>query len=203
MFLGEFSPSIFFKAAAYGIIPTLFIIYWISQELGHEPPFPQCWISDCAGHYPEFVFFRIATISGSVMVILGWLTNHFYLKSICQEAAFRLDSYYPQIPLILGMMGGMLLMGSTANLDTGKRHPKWHTFCASHFFIFTLIALIYNTVVYFLVQRKVKTVSVSNLYFKIALVAAIFVQLYISSAYGNGVFPEEVEEGLKSIHVIV
>ena len=90
MFIGEFSPSIFFRVCAYVIMPTLPLIYYISQWYGHEPPFPKCWISDCAGHYPEFVFFRIATISGSVLVILGWLTNHFYLKSISREAAFRI-----------------------------------------------------------------------------------------------------------------
>jgi hypothetical protein len=82
--------------------------------------------------------------------------------------------------MVMGIMGGMLLMGSTANLDTGKRHPTWHTFCASRFFIFTVLALIYNTVLYCIVHIKIKTVNVTNLYFKLALMAAMIVQLLIS-----------------------
>jgi uncharacterized membrane protein YedE/YeeE len=95
MFSGEFAPSLFFKLSTYIIIPTLFIIYYISQAEGHEPPFPHCWISGCAGHYPEFVFFRIATISGSVLVGLGWVTNYFYLKTVAREKVFRIEKYYP------------------------------------------------------------------------------------------------------------
>lgn len=202
MFIGEFSPSIFFKLATYLIIPTLPIIYYISQYYGHEPPFPKCWISGCAGHYPEFVFFRIATISGSLFVILGWLTNHFYLKSISREKTFRIETYHPEVAMILGMMGGMLLMGSTANIDTGKRNQKWHTFCASRFFIFTLLAQIYNTVIYCIVYSKIKTVSLSNIYFKLVIFAAILLQLFISYEYGASEF--EVEGGeVNSIAVIL
>jgi hypothetical protein len=101
----------------------------------------------------------------------------------------------------MGIMGGMLLMGSTANLDTGKRHPKWHTFCASKFFIFTLLALIYNTVLYCIVYSKIKTVSLTNIYLKLALVAAILIQLFISLEYGS--FLVEVEDGYESVHVIL
>jgi hypothetical protein len=132
-------------------------------------------------------------------VILGWLTNHFYLKSISREAAFRIEKYYPEIPLIMGLMGGMLLMGSTANLDTGKRNGKWHTFCASKFFLFTLVALLYNTVLYCIVHSKIRKVSLPNLYFKLALVAALLIQLYISLEYGL----TEVAEGYESVHVII
>lgn len=201
MFIGEFSPSLFFKICSYTIAGTLPLIYLISQWYGHEKPFPDCWISGCAGHYPEFIFFRIATISGSVLVILGWLTNHFYLKSISREAAFRIETYHPEIPLLMGMIGGMLLMGSTANIDTGKRNGKWHTFCASRFFIFTLLALIYNTVLYYIVHSKIGKVSTSNLYFKIALAAAMVLQLYVSLEYGE--FDAETWEGLGSVNVIL
>ena len=95
MIIGRFNASIFFNVAAVIIIPTLFIIYWISQYYGHEKPFPHCWISKVAQHYPEFVFFRIATISGAVLVILGWFTNHFYLRTICDEKVFNIKKYHP------------------------------------------------------------------------------------------------------------
>lgn len=184
MLIGEFAPSVFFKTCSYVIIATLFIIYYLSQLLGHEKPFPNCWISDCAGHYPEFVFFRVATISGSVLVMLGWMTNHFYLKSISREASFRVEAYRPEIAMVAGLIGAMLLMGSTANLDTGKRHPKWHTFCASRFFMFTVGAQIYNTVVYWLVRSKIGKVSKPNNYFKAVLLALLVLQLLVSIRYG-------------------
>ena len=95
MFKGSFPASLFFKLCTYIIIPTLVIIYWISQAYGHEEPFPNCWISKVAQHYPEFVFFRIATISGAVLAALGWFTNYFYLKTICKEHAFNLNKYHP------------------------------------------------------------------------------------------------------------
>jgi hypothetical protein len=101
----------------------------------------------------------------------------------------------------MGIIGGMLLMGSTANLDTGKRHPKWHTFCASRFFIFTLLALIYNAVLYCIVYAKIKTVSVLNLYFKVVLVALTVLQIVISSMYGE--FDAETGERLGSVNIFL
>ena len=118
--VGSFPCSIFFKVSTYTIIPTLFIIYWISQIYHHEKPFPNCWISKVAQHYPEFIFFRFATISGSVLVALGWFTNYFYLESICHEKAFNINKYYPQVTVVFGLIGCIFLMGNTATIDTGK-----------------------------------------------------------------------------------
>lgn len=182
---GSFRSSLFFKLSTYVIIPTLFIIYWVSQYYGHEPPFPNCWISKCAQHYPEFVFFRIATISGSVMVILGWLTNYFYLLTLGREHAFNVRQYYPQVGLVAGIMGGLLLMGNTATIDTGKMNDKWHTFCASNFFIFTLAAQVYNAIVYSLVYQKTKAVSYDNLIFKYVIIALLALQGLLSLYQGN------------------
>lgn len=97
-------------------------------------------------------------------------------------------------------MGGMLLMGSTANIDTGKRNGKWHTFCASKFFLLTLLALIYNTVLYWIVHSKIGKVNVPNLYFKLALVGAMLLQLYISLHFG---LEMESEEDFNSVNVII
>ncbi len=95
MFKGSFPASIFFKGSSYLIAGTIFIIYWIAQTYQHEHPFPNCWISKLAQHYPEYIYFRVGTISGSVLLILGWFTNYFYLKTICKENAFNLNKYHP------------------------------------------------------------------------------------------------------------
>jgi len=86
--------------------------------------------------------------------------------------------------MILGVMGAMLLMGSTANLDTGKSDGHWHTSCASSFFIFTLVALVYNTFIGWIVYKNIKTLSIVNLYFKTAIFASILFQLLLSQIYG-------------------
>jgi hypothetical protein len=82
--------------------------------------------------------------------------------------------------MVLGLIGAMMLMGSTANIDTGKRNGKWHTFCASKFFIFTLVAQLYNTVIYCIVHKKIGVVSIANLYFKLVILVLLLVQLAIS-----------------------
>jgi hypothetical protein len=168
---------------------TLPLIYWISQLYKHEKPFPHCWISDCAGHYPEFVFFRISTISGSALIALGWMTNHFYLRSIAKENAFNIAKYHPEISMILGLIGSMLLMGSTANIDTGKSNGKWHTFCASNFFVFTILAQIYNTVIFWIVSQKIQAVNKNNLYLKLFVLALLAIQLII--ALQDGMYAKE------------
>ena len=106
-----------------------------------------------AQHYPEFVFFRIATIGGPVLLILGWMTNNFYLRTIGKEHVFRVKKYHPEVASILGIMGALLLMGNTATIDTGKINTKWHTTCATTFFIFTLVAQVYNTIIYWLIYN--------------------------------------------------
>ena len=82
MILGVFSPSIYFQVSAIGTGIIIIFIYMINQHLHHDPPFPNCWISDIAGHYPEYIFFRTATISGSTLLALGWLANHFYIRNL-------------------------------------------------------------------------------------------------------------------------
>lgn len=171
----------FFKTSVIIIIPTIFIMYWISQYLGHELPFPNCWISKVAQHYPEYVLFRIATIGGPVLIILGWLTNEFYLRTIAREKVFYIKKYHPEVATIIGSMGALLLMGSTANIDTGKMNDDWHVNCASAFFICTLVAQAYNTVIFWLIYNQIKTISYRNLLYKSFVFLLLIVQLIYSS----------------------
>jgi hypothetical protein len=119
MFKGAFPASIFYMIGGSCAILSIVVIYWQSQYYHQEPPFPHQWISKVAQHYPEFVVFRTTTISGAVLIILGWMTNHFFLQTFCREHGINLKKYYAQIPLILGIIGGLLLMGNTATIDTG------------------------------------------------------------------------------------
>ena len=105
---------------------SLFTIYWQSQYYHHDPPFPHRTISRVAQHYPEFLSFRLGTITGSLMIVLGWLTNTFVLRTIALEEGINLNKYHFHIPLIAGSMGGMFLMMSTALIDTGIMNEKAH-----------------------------------------------------------------------------
>ena len=91
--------------------------------------------------------------------------------------------------MILGLIGSMLLMGSTANIDTGKGNGKWHTFCASNFFIFTILAQIYNTVIFWIVSEKIQTVSKNNLYLKFFVLGLLIIQLLVSLK--SGIYAKE------------
>lgn len=119
------------------------------------------------------------------------MTNYFFLQTFCREHGINLKKYYPQIPLVLGIMGGLLLMGNTATIDTGKMNEKLHEFCASKFFIVTLIAQIYNTYICTDLQRKTHAISRTNLYLKYFVLFMLILQIIDSSIKGEGPLFEE------------
>jgi hypothetical protein len=184
MFDGAFSPSIFLRTVSYLVLATLALIYYLALYLGQEEPIPKTYISACAGHYPEFIFFRIATISGSALLFLGWLVNHFYFKSVAKEKVVRIDNYRPEVSLILGMMGAMSLMGSTANIDTGIRNGSWHQRCAASFFLLTSLAIFYNTFLCWIIYEKTRDISRTSMAIKVLLTVLMLIQMWISLENG-------------------
>ena len=85
----------------------------------------------------------------------------------------------------MGIMGSLFLMGSTANIDTGKENGTWHQHCAAGFFLFTFLSHIYNTIIYMIIYYKIKTVSLNNLYFKIIIAVLEIIQVIIANNDGN------------------
>lgn len=83
-------------------------------------------------------------------------------------------------------MGGLLLMGNTATIDTGVMNGKLHGFCASKFFILTFIAQIYNTVIVTIFYRKTKAISLWNLYLKYFILLMLVLQAIDASIKGEG-----------------
>jgi hypothetical protein len=181
MILGDYPAGIYFQVSSIVTVATLIIIYWISQYYGHDKPFPHSWISNVADHFPEYVFFRIATISGSTLMLLGWFVNHFYIQNVGVENVINIHQYKPSIMLVIGIIGSFLLMGTTATIDTGKMNDKWHNSCASSFFIFTLIAQIYNTAIFSHLYFKYNAVSRTSTYLKIIHLVLLIIQLLEST----------------------
>jgi hypothetical protein len=185
MILGSYSASVYFLTSSITLAITLVVIYWISQYYGHDKPFPQAAISSVAKHFPEYVFFRIATISGSALVVLGWMTNLMYLKTIAYEQVINLHPYKANVMTAIGIVGSLSLMGSTALIDTGKENMHLHQMCAKVFFILTIIAQLYNTVVYTLLWQKHNILSKWGVYSKLFLAFLFIVQIYLSVQKGE------------------
>ncbi len=83
--------------------------------------------------------------------------------------------------LVMGMMGSFLLMGSTANIDTGQQNTKWHTECASNFFIFTVVSQVYNTAIFSHLYFAHKAVSRTTTYLKLLHLGLLIIQLVEAS----------------------
>lgn len=83
--------------------------------------------------------------------------------------------------MILGMMGSFLLMGSTANLDTGHQNTTWHVYCATLFFYFTMSAQILNTLLYLKLSYSFNIVNKPLLYLKIVQSAFLLTELYLDT----------------------
>lgn len=121
-------------------------------------------------------------------MLLGWFANHFYLKTIAREKVFRIEKYRPEVSLIMGIISALFLMGSTANIDTGVRSGVWHRYCASRFFIFAILAQLYNLVVCWIIHSKIGKINLINLYFKSFLFVLQVVQIIIDLNYNNILF---------------
>jgi hypothetical protein len=120
-----------------------------------------------------------------VLTTLGWLTNHFFLKSAAREKVFRIEVYHPEVGMILGMMGSLCLMGSTANIDTGVRNGKWHQRCAASFFLLTTLAIAYNTFISWIAYSKMAAITRKSMAIKVALMFVLAVQMYFSWKAGE------------------
>ena len=108
------------------------------------------------------------------------------LKTVSVEHGINLGKYHPKIPLVAGIMGGLLLMVNTATIDTGHMNEHLHEWCAMSFFIITFFAQIYNTVIVVDLQNKTNAFSESNLYLKYVILGLLGIQLVGSVAIEQG-----------------
>jgi hypothetical protein len=180
MIIGEFRASLIPLIGAAAGILSILGCYFLSQIYGHEKPFPHTWISATADHYPEYVVFRVGTISGSVLTVLSYFINHFWIHTLGHENVFNVSKYKPVLTLIMGIMASLFLMGSTANLNTGKHNTNWHVACAVNFFLWSIFANVYNTfVITMLYLKGLKGISKASTYLKVVLAILTLIQMYL------------------------
>ena len=111
---------------------------------------------------------------------MSWFLNHFSILTISTECSFRIKKYKPKITLFFGTLGILALFVSTATIDTGRRNVHLHVLCAGSFFLFTTLACIYNTFIYWVLYLKIKKVNFWSLIIKTILIIAMIIQVYLN-----------------------
>lgn len=81
-------------------------------------------------------------------------------------------------------MGGIFLFVSTAAIDTGRTFKHLHNWCASSFFVFTILSCLYNTYICYVLYSKTGKIGRISMYVKIVFVVAFVVQLVLGSQAG-------------------
>ena len=187
MFLGQFKANLFPMISFILGVGSIIACYWISQYYHHEKPFPDTWISATANHYPEFVVFRVGTISGAVIMALSHIVCYFWVVTVSYENIFDIGKYRPGIGTIMGVAGALFLMGSTSMIDTGKDNVNWHVFCAGNAFIWSILSCWYHTYISCVLYSKTKAVGQNTTVIKVILSIAIVVQAILDSTSVEGI----------------
>lgn len=124
--------------------------------------------------------FRIGTIANAVLIIMGWFINYFWTMTIGYESG-KIDIVKrtrPKSVLVMGVLSGLSLMGSTSLLDTGKTNGNLHVFFAMNAFLWAIIANFHNTyIAYVLVKNHIKGMTKISLYCKqaLAIITIVFI----------------------------
>lgn len=113
------------------------------------------------------------------MLIMTWFMNYFLMRSKWS----KVQRYAPEVSIVLGTLGALALMGSTATLDTGKHNTDWHVKCATSFFVLTIVASLYNTFITYMVQKNTRSFNRVGLYAKYIVSAFLAVWLYLALFY--------------------
>lgn len=83
--------------------------------------------------------------------------------------------------LAIGIVGSGALMASTALIDSGKENVHLHMKCAETFFLMTILAQLYNAVVYAVLAYKYKAVRQGLVVAKLVIAFLFIVQIILSS----------------------
>ena len=200
MFLGEFTATLFPIIAFLAGTGSIVICYYLSQYFHHEKPFPHTWISATADHYPEYIVFRFGTITGAVFLILSHILSYFWVIQTAHDHAFNISKHKPGVGIVMGIAGAMFLMGSTANLDTGKHNTNWHVFCAGNFFVWSIFSVWYHTYISVVLYTKAKAGEKIPTIIKVVLSILILIQVVMdANAHEEDFLQHRVRSNLSNI----
>ncbi len=112
---------------------------------------------------------------------MTWFLNLFLLKTHYPHVG----RYLPIISTLVGSVGAIALMGSTATLDTGKHDVKLHVKCATSFFLLTIFASIYNTFVSVIVEIRTHSFGIVSTVLKVVLSVLMAIWVYLDLTKGE------------------
>lgn len=176
MALAKFKASFipYFTAVVTGM--AVLVCEILAVYLGHDKPFPAATISMTAGHYPEYVIFRISMQCSATLIIMTWFLHYFWMRTKVPHAG----RYLPEVFLVCGTLGAIGLMGASATIDTGVYKNKIHVICAVVFFLMTIWACIYNTLICLVIWRTKGTMSQLNVTLKTIVSFSLFVWMMLA-----------------------
>ena len=100
----------------------------------------------------------------------------------------------------MGIAGAMFLMGSTANLDTGKHNTNWHVFCAGNFFVWSIFSVWYHTYISVVLYTKAKAGEKIPTIIKVVLSILILIQVVMdANAHEEDFLQHRVRSNLSNI----
>ena len=111
---------------------------------------------------------------------MSYFLNHFSIIAVSAENSFHIKKYKPKITLFFGTLGILALFVNTATIDTGYMNTHLHVLCAGCFFLFTIIACIYNTLIYWVIYLHIKSINFVSLIIKTILVLGMIIQIYLN-----------------------
>lgn len=179
MNLGKIKASYFPNVCAIVTGVAILICEYLTIQDKHTKPFPKSTISMTAGYYPEFVIFRVCIQCSATLLILTWIMHSFLLKMKYP----KISKYLPSIFIILGTIGAIGLMAASATIDTGDYKNRPHVICAVVFFLATIIACIYNTLLCIIVHIKTKQFSKTNIWLKVIVSGMLFIWMMLALFY--------------------
>eukprot|EP00761_Pharyngomonas_kirbyi_P011459 gb/GECH01011484.1/.p1 GENE.gb/GECH01011484.1/~~gb/GECH01011484.1/.p1 ORF type:complete len:371 (+),score=71.34 gb/GECH01011484.1/:1-1113(+) len=120
-------------------IITIGVCYVLATSAGHTPPFPHTDITHCARYAPESFIFRIGMLPSSTGMILLWFLAGSWINYVAPHD--HMSTPGRQLECILGYIASCCLIISSSVLESnGTTAWPIHVFCASSFFVLSIVA---------------------------------------------------------------
>eukprot|EP01095_Lingulamoeba_sp_RSL-Kostka_P004124 TRINITY_DN15214_c0_g1_i1.p1 TRINITY_DN15214_c0_g1~~TRINITY_DN15214_c0_g1_i1.p1 ORF type:complete len:268 (+),score=73.07 TRINITY_DN15214_c0_g1_i1:35-838(+) len=123
---------------------TIAICYVFAVSLGHVQPWPNTDITHCGIQSPERYFFRIGMIPACVFLMFSWYLVRSWIRAqdkyVAQIESNKCCATYEGTAFVLGFIGSWCLVVSSSVLEQDDTRWTIHVFCATTFFILTVVA---------------------------------------------------------------
>jgi len=225
---GNLYSSFIAVAAATLAISTIALCYTVAVSKGDVEPFPNTDITHCALHAPERYFFRIGMLPAcTVMIYMWWVcmnwvtaidglvdyqgvpeSGSWAVRLLAAVSTCKCCTSAQSVAFVLGSLGAMCLIvaSSVLEADNGDDcETLWtiHIFCASTFFLLTILAQAIITVKLKIVSLYYfpAVISYASMSFKVLLSALAVGFLLVDALISTLSAPSQYTNALEWIEV--